>query len=280
MNYSNGEMFQNESAQLRRFNGLVHDHLVTLLATFTFRGQYHFLFPYAEYALDQYWEMRMPVPIMNIDTIQWVAKQCSGIMAAMDTIHDPRHLNLYLKEKGYGRHGDIKPDNILWFNSTTDPRGILVLSDLGLASFNRETSRSNIPNAGIPPVPGYRPPECDIKGGTISRSYDIWTLGCLFLELITWLLGGWKLKQEFSEKRTTTFLITGGQNNIFFRLNKTKEPGVYIAQIKPEITAVCRSTHLLVAVTNCRSSGWTNCIAIRIVPSSFTMFWMSLRTRC
>jgi serine/threonine protein kinase len=239
MDYNSEEMFQNESAQLRRFNGLVHDHLVTLLATFTIDRQYHFLFPYADYSLDQYWERRMPVPSMNIDTTQWVAKQFSGIIAAMDTIHDPCHLNLHLKEKGYGRHGDIKPDNILWFNSTTDPRGILVLSDLGLASFNRETSRSNIPNAGIPPVPGYRPPECDIKGGTVSRSYDIWTLGCLFLELITWLLGGWKLKQEFNEKRTTIFIITGAKNNIFFRLKKTSEPGVYVAQIKPEVTAVC-----------------------------------------
>jgi serine/threonine protein kinase len=236
--YNNEKVFQNESAQLRRFNGLVHDHLVTLLATFTFHGQYHFLFPYAEHALDQYWETRVSVPSTDIKTIQWVAKQCSGIMAAIDTIHDPRHLNHSLKEKGYGRHGDIKPDNILWFNSTTDPKGILVVSDLGLASFNRETSRSNIPNARIPQVPGYRPPECDIKGGTISRSYDIWTLGCLFLELITWLLGGWQLTQEFDVERCTTFIITGSKNNIFFCLKKTNQPGSYVAQIKPEVTAV------------------------------------------
>jgi serine/threonine protein kinase len=233
--FNNETRFQNESLQLQRFNGLVHDHLVTLLTTFTFRRQYHFLFPYAEHALDQYWESREPKPHINIGTVRWVAKQCSGIMAAMDTIHDPRHLHRHLEVKGYGRHGDIKPDNILWFSSTTGPRGILVVSDLGLSSFHRDTSRSNIPNAGIPKVPGYRPPECDIKGGTISRAYDIWTLGCLFLEFLTWLLGGWDFINEFDQKRRTMY-ITGAINNIFFDLKKMKGSSGYVAQVKSQVT--------------------------------------------
>lgn len=249
--YQTEERFRNESDQLRRFNGLVHDHLVTLLATFTHRAQYHFLFPYADYALDQYWEKRRPKLDADIDTVRWVAKQCSGIMAALDTIHVPEHLH-HLAEKGYGRHGDIKPDNILWFSSTTDPKGILVVSDLGLASFHRDTSRSNIPNKDIPAVPGYRPPECDIKGGTISRAYDIWTLGCLFLELLTWMLGGWKFLQEFNKKRTTRFLITQADNNIFFRLMRTTVPGVYVAQVKPQVTAVSSSKPLTVRRPCCR----------------------------
>jgi serine/threonine protein kinase len=281
LEFNNEARFRNESDQLRRFNGLIHAHLVTLLATFTFQGQYHFLFPYADYALDQYWERRLPEPRPSIEMIQWVAKQCAGIMAAMDTIHDPPNQN-HLKEKGYGRHGDIKPDNILWFNSTTDPRGILVVSDLGLASFNRETSRSNIPNQRIPQVPGYRPPECDIKGGTISRAYDIWTLGCLFLELLTWLLGGWKSIQEFDMNRTTTFMITGGLNNIFFCLKKTKDPGVYVAQIKPEVTAVSLKKHLVVypSFADSWNSGSINYITTRIALNSFTTFLISSKRRC
>jgi hypothetical protein len=83
LEFNNEARFRNESDQLRRFNGLIHAHLVTLLATFTFQGQYHFLFPYADYALDQYWERRLPEPRPSIEMIQWVAKQCAGIMAAM-----------------------------------------------------------------------------------------------------------------------------------------------------------------------------------------------------
>jgi serine/threonine protein kinase len=243
--YYNEQNFRKEAASLRRFNGLVHEHLVTLLGTFTLSGRYHFIFPYADLALDEYWTTR-PNPTWDIETIRWVAKQCYGIMAAMNAIHNPEHLLTLHPEPGFGRHGDIKPDNILWFNSTKDDRGILVVSDLGLAAFHRETSRSNIPNKGIPGVPGYRPPECDIKGGTISRAYDIWTLGCLFLETLTWLLGGKKALEEFSKKRFTTFLITGGENNIFFSLEKVKDSDVYVARVKDEVTEVCPTILLTV----------------------------------
>ena len=233
--FNNEKQFKNELEQLKRFNGLVHDHLVTLLATFTLDKRYYFLFPYADSTLEQYWES-VKTPKRDLSTAQWVSKQCSGIMAAIDSIHDPKHLQ-NLGVRGYGRHGDIKPDNILWFQSSKDPRGILVVSDMGLSSFNRDTSRSNIPNTKIPKVPGYRPPECDIEGGTISRAYDIWTLGCLFLELLTWWLGGWELVEKFQEARKSVY-ITGAINNIFFHLKKVKGRNEYVAQVKTQVTNV------------------------------------------
>lgn len=235
---NNKAVFQNEVEQLRRFNGKVHKHLVTLLATYSYEGirpQFTFLFPYADCTLDQYWENRDSEPEFSTTTVRWVSKQCSGIMGAMNIIHVPTHL----KDPGvmrYGRHGDIKPDNILLFNPSLDERGILVISDMGLSSFNKDTSRSNIPNSQIPGVPGYRPPECEVKGGTISRSYDVWTLGCLFLEILTWLLGGLKFIQEFDENRTTVY-ITGAKNNIFFDLKQTRE-GAHVAQVKEQVTQV------------------------------------------
>jgi serine/threonine protein kinase len=160
-------------------------------------------------------------------------------MAAIDIIHNPPHLD------NFGRHGDIKADNILLFKPVQDPRGILVVSDMGLSSFNRDTSRSNIPNSKIPGTPGYRPPECDVKGGTISRAYDIWTLGCLFLEILTWLLGGLEFLREFEEGRNTAY-ITGAKNNIFFVLKSTVE-GQYVAQVKKEVTQVRSHEPLMIS---------------------------------
>jgi hypothetical protein len=229
--------FRNELDQLRRFNGLVHDHLVTLLATYILKQNYYFLFPCAHGTLEDYWEDIERKPRMDITTARWVSKQCSGIMAAMDNIHEPKHQQS-LEVKRYGRHGDIKPDNILWFHSSKDPKGILVVSDMGLTSFNRDTSRSNIPNSKLPGAPGYRPPECEIKGGTISRAFDIWTLGCLFLELLTYLLGGYNLIEEFGKQRNSVFLLTGSQNKIFFALKEIEGRDGYVAQVKPEVTKV------------------------------------------
>lgn len=90
----------------------------------------------------------------------------------------------------YGRHGDIKPDNILWFKnipgSNYGASGILRIADFGLGRFHGRESRSNDPAGNNPASPTYKPPECKL-GKFISRAYDIWSLGGLYLEFITWM---------------------------------------------------------------------------------------------
>ncbi|KAE9364081.1 kinase-like protein [Stipitochalara longipes BDJ] len=242
--YNDEAKFRKESEQLQRFSGLVNNHLVTLLATLKYQNRFYFLFPYAEFDLDAYWESKERNPKMDNTTVRWVAKQCSGIMAGIDAIHEPQSVSLHgLVEKKYGRHGDIKPGNILWFDTSSDPRGILVISDMWLSALNRETSRSVLARYNIHRVPGYSPAECDVKGAKISRAYDIWTLCCLFLELLTWLLGGSDLRNQFEEKRTTIY-ITGSKNNIFFVLKKYhQQPDVLVAQVKDEVSQWIHDMH-------------------------------------
>ncbi|KAK7423422.1 hypothetical protein QQZ08_009100 [Neonectria magnoliae] len=230
---NNQAKFRQELNQLMRFSGLVHSHLVTLLCTFTFRDQYHFIFPLANCDLEEFWnETELS---WDVSTARWASKQLLGIMGALDTIHNPNHLT-HDPEKRFGRHGDIKSDNILCFTSNNASKDkILVISDFGLSSFNRYISRSNIPNKAVPPVPGYRPPECDLLGGTVSRAFDIWTMGCLYLEFVTWLLGGKKYRKDFERQRTTQY-ITGANNDIFFALKKTENQRGHVAQVKPEVT--------------------------------------------
>ncbi|KAI8161636.1 Serine/threonine protein kinase [Colletotrichum sp. SAR 10_70] len=48
------------------------------------------------------------------------------------------------KEKRWGRHGDIKPENILWFQEYEKIKDFLVISDFGLTSFNTTNSRSKL----------------------------------------------------------------------------------------------------------------------------------------
>lgn len=241
----NENKFRNEMEQLRRFNGSAHPHLVTLLSTFTISGRYHFIFPYAESNLEDYWELIEPNPKMDLAMVRWVSRQILGIVGAVAVIHDPKHLpDLTVDSKRYGRHGDIKPDNILWFRSSNDDKGVLVLTDMGLSDIHREQSKSGIPRYNIPKVPGYQPPECDVSGSKISRAYDIWTLGCLFLELITWLLGGWKLLDQFQEARKSVYHITGAVKHYFFTLKTIEgQRDKYAAQVKPEVTRWFRQLH-------------------------------------
>lgn len=216
------KIFENEKDQLERFSNYDHPHLIVLLSAFVLKGIHHFCFPFAECDLMDYWEQ--PRPAWTKDTLLWVSKQFKGLLGAVCTIHDPEHLNKQQlhpnEEKRYGRHGDIKPDNILLFRSANDNGGTLVLSDMGLPSFNRDKSRSNIPAQGVPTAPGYRPPECDIAGGTISRAFDVWTLGCLFLEFLAWLLGGEEYLVDFENARMTDLGGPGALKPLFFQFKK------------------------------------------------------------
>jgi len=219
--------FKRELEQLRRFNGTVHRHLVTLLASYEHGGRYHFLFPWAKSTLEKFWETS-PKPLdSDADAVIWVAEQLEGITGAINAIHEPKD-NDTLQVPGearYGRHGDLKPDNILLFETDHSPRGTLVVTDLGLSTYNRVVSRSAHPGINAR-IPGYRAPECDIIDGTATRGTDIWSLGCLYLELLTWLLGGYALVEKFKDQRTAVDHVMGTLGSLFFEFKPIAGSGL------------------------------------------------------
>jgi hypothetical protein len=209
--------FDKEVQALQRYSGFIHDHLVTLLMSWKTKNDYFLLFVWAEYDLDDYWAQHVP-PVKagapDTKAIQWIAKQIVGMAGALNTMHNnPR---LTPDQKRYARHGDIKPENILWYRSPSDPKGILVLADLGLTTFNSTKSRSMQSGRHVAVTPVYRPPECDLVGGVVSRASDVWTYGCVLLELVCWALGGQELRNVFEGERSTLFRPTNVRSSIFF----------------------------------------------------------------
>lgn len=114
-----------------------------------------------------------------------------------------------------------------------------MISDLGLTAINSDKSRSMQRNTGLRMTPSYRPPECDTKGGTISKAFDIWTLGCLYLELICWLLRGKMGKDDFDEARTTPFVF-GSRTDVYFEIEERKRtaPHTYVFKVKDVVSKV------------------------------------------
>src|SRR5439155_4315316 len=53
----------------------------------------------------------------------------------------------------------------------------------------------------------------------VSRSYDIWSLGCLFLEFITWLLKGSAEISGFADFRGRLSSIGINEDNFFTIIN-------------------------------------------------------------
>jgi serine/threonine protein kinase len=128
-------------------------------------------------------------------------------------------------EEWYGRHGDIKPENILWFKDdpdVLDDKGILKIADFGLGRFHGRDSRSKVNPRSVFSSPTYEPPEL-MLGTPVSRAYDIWSLGCLYLEFITWLLKGWAAIATFSESRAREAITAGFSDDNFFTITGPDE---------------------------------------------------------
>ncbi|KAI1739749.1 kinase-like domain-containing protein [Xylaria scruposa] len=182
--------WNNEVKALNRFReaNLEHQHLIRLLFAYEHKGKgFYMVFPLARGDLNHYWEKNTS-QVPSYETLRWLIQQCTGIAAALKKIHCLDSLDQKL-----GRHGDIKPSNILWFEDTKHVRGLLVVSDLTMARFHSIDTVNNSTSALHRDLSmTYRPPEIDLelKRG-LSQAYDVWSLGCVFFEFVVWYLVGY-----------------------------------------------------------------------------------------
>ncbi|KAI0490022.1 kinase-like domain-containing protein [Xylaria cf. heliscus] len=208
-----------ELQMIRRTN---HRHVTPLLATYHYRECYHFIMPWAECDLNIYWEKRYPEHMRDKETLTWMMQQCAGIAEGLQDIHlyettvwstlnverssnpkpEPR-----MKGSGmfYGVHGDIKPSNLLWFpncNEEGQTKGTIKLADFGSGNFST-TMKIMRTSGSFGFTATYSPPECSFTDDDVEMSaeYDVWSLGCLFLEFVTWYIGGWNAVVEFKKQR-------------------------------------------------------------------------------
>jgi hypothetical protein len=146
----------------------------------------------------------------------------------------------------YGRHGDINPGNLLWYD---DPHGepstlngTLKITDFGQAELNSQFSRSG--KRSVANTMTYRPPECDLQPKIIRQSYDIWCLGCVYLEFVTWILGGQSLLKKFCRKRLSPdIFLSNNKTDTFFQHVVNEDNGHTEVMIKPAVTKVSIPCH-------------------------------------
>ncbi|KAI0005739.1 kinase-like domain-containing protein [Xylariaceae sp. FL0662B] len=121
------------------------------------------------------------------ELILWTIRQMRGLSDALDWLHEANC-----------RHGDLKPENILFF-SQLGRQGHLVISDAGLAKVHILSTTERRTSTGTKMgTRRYEPPEVylGIHGQALSRAYDVWSMGCIFMEFLVWLLYGY---DEFRE---------------------------------------------------------------------------------
>lgn len=220
------------------------------------------IFPWAQGDLQSFWRDFSPNPSMEYGTVIWMTEQCLGIARGLAAIHRHQTNNLIRLKSAFsgqqptpgdlasnqawpvfGVHGDIKPQNVLWFrdDSKSGNRGTLKISDFGLAEFKSSTTKIYRPSSKLVVSRSYRPPECEIKHGRVGQSQDIWALGCLYLEMIAWLFGGWQLVQTFHHNRAANegFSYYGNvADAAFFQVESVTRGGGAVVTIKPAVTEV------------------------------------------
>ena len=166
-----------ESIHCMKSVGTYHDNL-----------SYNIIFPVARMSLAEL--LDGPAPITNLDYTT-TFEQLGCLASALGVLHsgngDPSLICC---------HMDLKPSNILVFGEVAEI-GTWMISDFGATVFEDKISSSSEPIKCV--TQKYRPAETNAKTIPEACSADIFALGCVYSETISWLLRRQKHFQEFQE---------------------------------------------------------------------------------
>jgi serine/threonine protein kinase len=156
---------------------------------------------------------------------RWTLAQCLRLSDAVMAIYEGETSSLP-QTQGMGKHGgeamycihsDIKPSNILWFGPPSPPPigspgpgwGTLQFAGFGISKFHPDETKSSNPFGAKTKT--YAAPESETRQGLMSGVLDIWSLGCVFLELLSYLVMRKEtFADEFSEARSAVVRELGG----------------------------------------------------------------------
>ncbi|KAM5355082.1 hypothetical protein ACJ41O_001728 [Fusarium nematophilum] len=186
-----GHYFKQEEETLGVIREIDNPHLIMPIASYRYHGEENgcFLFPWAEGGnLREFWAKDSTRPLKDPKMMAWVLGQACGLVHALSILHNKKR-----------RHGDIKPENILLFEGAY--KGTLRIADVGLAKFHQYLTQQRkdlMQNTNtMTGTIRYVSPEF-IHAKVIPRVFDVWALGCVFVEFLIWILYGKEQLQVFN----------------------------------------------------------------------------------
>ncbi|KAI0146753.1 kinase-like domain-containing protein [Pestalotiopsis sp. NC0098] len=179
-----------------------HERIVPLLAAFEHREDFHVVLPWARGGnlavfFQKYAAPKAPSKsgqvVVDWATEDWLLAECLGLADGLAAVHGA--------STSAQIHADIKPENILCFASGGGDLGpfTLKLADFG-ESLEVDQDDKTIKTEFVPHTKTYRPPEHD-TADILDLKYDVWCLGCVFFEFVTWAIAGAEKIDIFSDER-------------------------------------------------------------------------------
>ncbi|ETS77779.1 hypothetical protein PFICI_09841 [Pestalotiopsis fici W106-1] len=175
--------------------------VVNLLATFQYRNKFFFILQWAAGgSLRDMWRQYEDAPPLRV-ALPWFMDQAHALAQGLRSIHSPH------KSFDIGiLHGDLKPDNVLVFRRDVpegEIGGLLKITDFGSAQRIMQQPFMQGPNITRGFSRTYRAPEIHMMDqmNGLSLKYDIWGLGCTYLEMICWLFLGREGVEDFATSR-------------------------------------------------------------------------------
>lgn len=191
--FSQFEAFERERVMLEAFANFPEAHIAEHIMTWTQRGAYYILYDKAKSSLRKYIN-NTKHPELSNSVVIWFLKQLEGLAKAIKHVHHfkkPTRTNpVPEQDDKWGRHNDIKPENILVFQKDERQHPVFKITDFGQGVLKdargKEASERDPRALG---TRAYWSPETGKKRAGVSRPIDMWALGCVFLELLLWLFG-------------------------------------------------------------------------------------------
>lgn len=208
-------LWEREARALKDVNGLRHRHIIEMKAFITWEGKgTYFMFQWADGgSLRDFYE-RLPRPALSATFVKQVLLQLTGLSSALNVLHNYRQHDL---DNASYRHGDLKPENILRFRNGTEV-GLLKIADLGLAKLHLFETGKRGPTVTRHGTPLYEPPEVILEPEIArSRQYDIWSMGCVLLELLVWLMYGYDELVRFNDSMNSAL----GNSSVYWVMEET-----------------------------------------------------------
>jgi serine/threonine protein kinase len=196
--------WEGEATALGKLRDIRHENLIQCIAVIAREDKYLFLFPCADGGTLRDWWGQLPDPKLTPEFIKEVLVQLHGLADGLHAMHSYMSNTATLiqgggddnfaTEGGGIRYGDLKPENILRFAAGDDDVGILKITDMRLAKHHEVNTRlrKNATRTKYRTT-RYEPPEVTISqlpSPATSRLYDVWSMGCIILELLIWLVWG------------------------------------------------------------------------------------------